>query len=88
MYAAFEDCVLIPAVYIGRGLAYKVHRGCFGHLRAVAEGLLKQGLAKGEAFKRLLENPMPPSVAWEALIGRPPKDGLLDWLTKLLGRPR
>jgi len=97
--------VLIPAVYIGKGLAYKLHGECFERLRTKAEGLLKQGLAKEEAFKRLIENPMPPSVAWEALIRssqaafppgglkgqakeRTPRDELLDWLMKLLGRPK
>jgi hypothetical protein len=84
-----RDYVLVPAEYVKKGLAYKVHRGCFEHLRAVAKGILKQGLANERAFRRMLKSPMPPSLAWEALTKEDsPRDELLDWLTKLLERPK
>jgi hypothetical protein len=37
-----EDYVLVPMEYAERGLAYRVHTGCFERLRTKAEGLLKR----------------------------------------------
>jgi len=50
-----------------KDLAYKVHNKCFESLKTRAKELLRQGFAKEEILKKLVEKSLPPSIKYEAL---------------------
>jgi len=62
-----EGYIQVPAEYVGRGIAYTVHRNCFELLRGRAREMLREGYPTGEVLRRLSERSAPPSVAYEAL---------------------
>jgi hypothetical protein len=62
-----EAYVLVPEVYAQKDLAYKVHNKCFESLKTRAKELLRQGFAKEEILKKLVEKSLPPSIKYEAL---------------------
>jgi hypothetical protein len=62
-----DTYMLIPADYVEKDLAYRVHKKCFEYLKARAWGILNKGLAWEEVLKKISDKSLPPSIKYEVL---------------------